>query len=128
MKKSRKTISLILAAVSLLSVCSFAGCSDNGNSYIWRCTKNNNSYIKGNKNSISSSSGSVQLNNFYLPVAGFGVPGGANYKKSGNRFTKLFVTNGYFQNQDLAKVLNITSNSQCSEIYVKYGKNNYTYK
>lgn len=82
MKKSRKTISLILAAVSLLSVCSFAGCSDNGNSYIWRCTKNNNSYIKGNKNSISSSSGSVQLNNFYLPVAGFGVTGGANYKKA----------------------------------------------
>lgn len=128
MKKSRKTISLILAAVSLLSVCSFAGCSDNGNSYIWRCTKNNNSYIKGNKNSISSSSGSVQLNNFYFPVTGFGVTGGANYTKSGNRFTKLFVTTGRYQNQDLAKVLNITSNAQYSEIYVKYGKNNYTYK
>lgn len=128
MKKSRKTISLILAAVSLLSVCSFAGCSDNGNSYIWRCTKNNNSYIKGNKNSISSSSGSVQLNNFYFPKFGFIVTGDANYKKNNNKFTSLKVINGSYKNQDLARVLNITSNSQCSEIYVKYGKNSYIYK
>lgn len=128
MKKSRKTISLILAAVSLLSVCSFAGCSDNGDSYIWRCTKNNNSYIKGNKNSISSSSGSVQLNNFYFLKFGFIVTGDANYKKNNNKFTSLKVINGSYKNQDLARVLNITSNSQCSEIYVKYGKNSYIYK
>lgn len=128
MKKSRKTISLILAAVSLLSVCSFAGCSDNGDSYIWRCTKNNNSYIQGNKNSISSSSGSVQLNNFYFPKSSFIITGDANYKRNNNKFTSLRMTTGIFRGQDLAKVLNITSNSKCSEIYVKYGTNSYTYK